>query len=131
MADESTILAETAKFTGGGVGLAGGLYMVRWIIQWFTGRFDKRQAEIDGDASELDQKWRAYRKTIEDRCFALEGKVAHLEGEIDKCHAEKREILTLLTKYIANADARGEMRQSKQISESLTAIIDRDKGSEI
>ena len=55
--------AVTAAATGTGVG--GGFFALRWLVQWLTGRLDKRQAQLDAEHDALDMSWKDYRILLE------------------------------------------------------------------
>ena len=55
--------AVTAAATGTGVG--GGFFALRWLVQWLSGRLDKRQAQLDAEHGALDMSWKEYRLLLE------------------------------------------------------------------
>jgi hypothetical protein len=64
VADQSAIeLAVTAAATGSGAG--GGFFVLKWLLQWLTGRADKRQAQLDAEHAALDMSWKDYRLLLE------------------------------------------------------------------
>lgn len=60
--------------TGGSVG--GGFYAARWFVIWLTARHDKKAADLAAEHSELDQSWKKYRITLEQKIGKLEQEIA-------------------------------------------------------
>lgn len=93
---EPGLIDEAVKWGTGGIGVGSGLAIiavsVRWMVNFVFGRIDQRQNRIDAEDAELDQKWRAYRLTLEDRLTRQDAKIAALEYDVELCHREKREL---------------------------------------
>ncbi|NIJ18482.1 hypothetical protein FHS95_000151 [Sphingomonas naasensis] len=62
--------AVTAAATGSGVG--GGFFALRWLVQWLTGRLDKRQALLDAQDERVDREWQKIREKVEARLDKVE-----------------------------------------------------------
>ncbi|QNQ09238.1 hypothetical protein [Sphingomonas alpina] len=62
---------KAAASFGGGLGVT--LYFLRWLVNWITGRLDKRAAQLDAEHASLDGSWKGYRLTLEQRVARLEG----------------------------------------------------------
>ena len=109
--DDGGLAGDVAQVAAGGFSVGGGLYAVRWLILWLTGRADRVAAVNDQQRAELDQSWKAYRLTLEDRLEKLDAKVERLEREVEDCHSSKRETETKLAKLQAYVDGEGQARQ--------------------
>ena len=59
------ILDEAVTAAAAGTGVGGGFFAFRWLIQWLTGRLDKRQAQLDAEHDALDMSWKDYRLLLE------------------------------------------------------------------
>jgi len=60
---------ETAAFGAS----AGGIFFgARWLLNWLTGRADKRQQQLDDQNLALDMGWKEYRHNIETRLKSVE-----------------------------------------------------------
>jgi len=59
------ILDEAVTAAAAGTGVGGGFFALRWLIQWLTGRLDKRQAQLDAEHDALDMSWKDYRLLLE------------------------------------------------------------------
>lgn len=59
------MLAQLRDITAAG-GLFAGSFFVAWrLLLWLTGRFDKRQAQLDAEHDALDMSWKDYRLLLE------------------------------------------------------------------
>jgi len=52
----------SAGSAGAGIGTA--FFLGRWIITWFTARFDRRQAVLDAQDGQIDQEWSELREEL-------------------------------------------------------------------
>lgn len=68
MSDFSEV-KDAAAFGGG---FAAVFAAVRWLMNWATARFDKRQAQLDAEHATLDMSWKEYRLLLEERLQKLE-----------------------------------------------------------
>lgn len=61
---------EQAIAAGSGAGAS--FFVVRWFVQWVTGRHDRRQAALDEEHQALDMSWKDYRLHLEKRMQTME-----------------------------------------------------------
>lgn len=125
------LFSGAAQVAAGGAGLGGGFYMVRWLINWLTGRHDLREAQIDKKDAALDERWAAYTKRMEDRVEVLEGKCTRQEVEIEDCHRSKRDLEYRVARLEGVDQGMGEVRQIGQVKASLDSQIARKLGKEV
>lgn len=90
---------------GGSIGV--GLYFTRWLVEWISGRVDKRQADLDAGRDALDQGWKAYRLVLEDKIAAQGTRITELENEVAECTRKHAEAEARLIRVEAFMDGRG------------------------
>ena len=118
-----------AKFAAGGGGFAAVLAFTRWLINWLTGRHDRREDLIEQKDAALDERWAKYTKKLEDRCEKLENRQERMEAEVEECHQSKRELETRIARLEGFDQGMGERRQEEQRTASFKDVIsDRVKG---
>lgn len=115
-----------AKFGVGGGSFAGVLVFARWLINWLTGRHDRRENMIEAKDAALDERWAKYTKKVEDRCEKLEGRCERMEVEVEECHRSKRDLEMRIAKLEGFDQGLGERRQEKQIAQSYGDMIGRN-----
>lgn len=98
----------------GGSSIGVGFYFVRWLVEWISGRLDKRQANLDAGREALDQGWKAYRLVLEDRLAAQDKRIAELEHEIVECTRKHAEAEAKLIRVEAFMDGQGNARAIAQ-----------------
>lgn len=108
-----------AKFASGGGGFAAVLLFGRWLVNWLTGRHDRREARLDAKSQEVDQRWASYTKRTEERCEGLETRLAVAEAEVDQCHKDKRALEGRVSALEGFANGMGDRRQESQLIRSL------------
>lgn len=59
------IIDDAITTAAAGTGVGGGFFALRWLVQWLTGRLDKRQAQLDAEHDALDMSWKDYRILLE------------------------------------------------------------------
>lgn len=132
---EPGLMEEAVKYASAGGGAMGVLLLtaatVRWFITWLTGRHDRREDRLAAEDREIDQKWKAYRETLENDRREMREEIAHLrvglaniQVEVERCHAEKREMADRLSRLEGFSTGRGEARQLGQIEQSARRVID-------
>lgn len=89
------ILDEAATAVATGTGVGGGFFALRWLVQWATGRLDKRQAQLDAEHGALDMSWKEYR-------LLLERDRQDLRAEVRKI-AEQNRALRLAFEHVTGA----------------------------
>lgn len=112
-----------AKAASGGGGFAAVLLFGRWLVNWITGRHDRREARLDAKSQEVDQRWAAYTRRTEDRCAQLEERITRQEAEIEECHRSKRELESRVTRLEGIDLGLGERRQDDQLLRALESKI--------
>ena len=122
---DDSFWAGLAKFAAGGGGFAAVLAFTRWLINWLTGRHDRREDLIEQKDAALDERWAKYTKKIEDRCEKLEGRYERMEAEVEECHQSKRELETRIAKLEGFDQGLGERRQEEQKAQSLGDVLGR------
>lgn len=105
------LAGDVAQVAAGGFSVGGGLYAVRWLILWLTGRADRVAAVNDQQRAELDQSWKSYRLMLEARLEKQDERIDRLEREVEDCHASKRETEAQLARLQAYVDGEGQARQ--------------------
>jgi hypothetical protein len=115
---------DLAQVATGSIGLGGGLYGMRWLILWMTGRADRREKAVEIERAELDQGWKAYRLVLEARLEKQDGRIEKLEAEVEECHAAKRATEARLTQLQAYVDGEGQARQAGAVVAAYDRLID-------
>lgn len=137
---DTSILDDVARWAAGAAGFGGGavaaIALIRWFVTFIAGRIDRRQERLDLLDQEIDKKWQKYRETIEGRLEKVEAEneklrveYAEVKEDVDRCHAEKRELERRLAKLEGFATGRGEAIEMRQIGESADRILPTDKKS--
>jgi hypothetical protein len=75
------ILDDAITTAAAGTGMGGGFFVLRWLVQWLTGRLDKRQAQLDAEHGALDKSWEGYRLRLEERATRLEQRMETMERQ--------------------------------------------------
>lgn len=82
MAEPSGIVEGAVNAASAGGGFAGVLLAGRWLLNWLTGRFDKRQEMLDAQDARVDQEWRAIRESMRAEIDALKAAKAVFERRL-------------------------------------------------
>lgn len=125
--NETGLVNDVAQVAAGGFSLGGGLYFARWVILWLTGRADKAAMANDEQRAALDQGWKSYRLTLEDRLEKQDARINKLEQEVEDCHASKRSTEAQLAKLQAYVDGEGQARQMGAVVAAHDRMIDRQR----
>lgn len=67
-----SIVESLARMAAGGLGVGGGWFMLRWVIDKITARLDRRQQQLDIQDEKLDQEWKAIREELKLRVDKIE-----------------------------------------------------------
>lgn len=78
---EPSMMETAAEVAAGGAGFGGAFAAFWWLINWFTGRADKRQAVLDAQEEKVDQDWRAIREELHAANAATNRKLAAIEKQ--------------------------------------------------
>lgn len=123
--DETGLAGDVAQVAAGGFSLGGGLYMMRWLILWLTGRADRASADNDKQRAELDQSWKSYRLVLEARLEKSDERIDRLEREVEACHRSKMETEADLARLRAYVDGEGQARQMGAVVAAHDRMLDR------
>jgi len=104
----------------GGGGFAVVLIFLRWLLDWLTGRHDRRIDILIQQEASLDLRWAAYTKKIEERCEKM-------EAEVEECHAHKHALEVRIARLEGFDHGMGDRRQEEQREMSRRHIFG-DKG---
>lgn len=115
---DDEFLGRLAQVAAAGGGFGGVLVFARWLINWLTGRHDRREDMIEQKDAALDERWAKYTKKLEDRCEKLEGRQERMEVEVEDCHRSKRELEIRIARLEGFDQGLGERRQEEQIAQS-------------
>lgn len=124
---DNGLASDVAQVAAGGFSVGGGLYSVRWIILWLTGRADRAALANDEQRAALDQGWKSYRLTLEERLEKQDGRIEKLEQEVEDCHASKRHTEAQLARLQAYVDGEGQARQLGAVVAAHDRMIDRQR----
>src|SRR3546814_5269209 len=61
MAEPNGVVDTAVAAASAGGGFAGVLLASRWLLNWITGRYDKRAERIDAQDEKVDLQWQAIR----------------------------------------------------------------------
>jgi len=104
---------------GAGAGAAASFWFIRWLIEWFTGRFDKTTERLDGRMERLIDR-------LEREISNLTKRLEHVEVELEECkklHAQERAARLGLE---AMVQGRGDARQTAALIVASEKAKDRD-----
>lgn len=93
-----------AAWLGLGAGAGGGFFAIRWLLEYFAGRLDKRTIQIDQATERLIQ-------SLEDRIIGLVERLAKIESDLDECKHRHAESDAKVLKLEAILSAMGDARQ--------------------
>lgn len=92
-----------APWLGVGASAGGGYMAVRWFLEWISGRYDKRSAQLDAATERLI-------KALEDRIDALTARLTVAEEHLDTCKREheqsRAKVLELEAMFLAQGEAK-------------------------
>jgi hypothetical protein len=125
--DDNGITGSLAQVATGGLSIGGGLYGMRWLILWLTGRADRRELVVEAERAELDQGWKSYRLVLEARLEKQDARIERLEAEVEECHVAKRQTEAQLTRLQAYVDGEGQARQVGAAVAAYDRLVDRKK----
>lgn len=78
---DPTLFDGVVKAAATGSGVGGGFFALRWLVQWLTGRLDKRQAQLDAEHDALDMSWKDYRLLLERDRQSLRDSMERIEQQ--------------------------------------------------
>lgn len=68
----SALVDKMVDLTVMGATAGGGYAGLRWLLTWFTARYDRRQALLDTEHDALNMSWKDYRILLETRIASVE-----------------------------------------------------------
>jgi len=69
---EDRLIDGAVTAAAGGGGFAGAFLALRWLVNWLTGRMDRRQALLDQQDARIDQEWKQIRDEMKERLDKIE-----------------------------------------------------------
>lgn len=120
VAVDNEFLDGLAQTAAGGGGFAAVLLFARWLLDWLTGRHDRREDLLEKKDSALDERWSKYTKKIEERCEKM-------EAEVEECHRHKHDLEIRIARLEGFDHGLGDRRQEDQRAVSMSRVFG-DKG---
>lgn len=84
MADGNSLMEVAASATGVGVSGGAGFFALKWLVEYFGGRMDKRAAALDAGTQRLMER-------LEARVDELTKRVTTVEKELADCQSKHAE----------------------------------------
>lgn len=121
---------------GAGLTAGGGFAAVKWCLEFFAGRLDKRAAALDGDTRFLFEGLKAQVTLLTDRIVSAESDLRacqerHSESEARELDLQRR--LAASEAEIARLKAMmqgyGDARDRVQVEQAASRLIDRTGGN--
>jgi hypothetical protein len=78
---EGKLIEDAVQVAAGATGLGGGLYGLRWLINWLTQWSERRAARLDVQEERADQEWKAIREEIMRQLAGALGRVDKVEQQ--------------------------------------------------
>ncbi|RYG90104.1 MAG: hypothetical protein EON59_00555 [Alphaproteobacteria bacterium] len=78
---EPRIIDEVATAAGAGGGIGAVLLAGRYLINWFTGRIDRRQEALDAQDSKIDLEWQQLREELKAANLEMKRRVDQIEQQ--------------------------------------------------
>lgn len=119
---ESKLAGLGFQAAGAGGGFALVILLGRWLLNWMTGRVERREGRLDQQQERIDREWQAIREELEGRITSLEERVHRAEGDLAD---ERRRCDDKLAKY--EAEVRVERHRSnnqRMMIHSLLHLFD-------
>lgn len=108
------VMSQLPAFIALGAGGGGGFYGLKWLIQWVTGRLDRRQQNLDSQQDALNSGWAEYRHTLEETVKGHAARIGVLEGQVRECREREIEWMALAKRLEAILQGLGEGHQDVQ-----------------
>lgn len=106
-----------------GAGGGGGFMAVKWLLEWISGRLDKREAAIDAATQNLI-------KGLETRLNSTEARLKEVEESLRSCQRQHAESEARVLKLEALLQGQGEIKQLASAMVAADALARREKGEE-
>ena len=97
------VLSEVATFSTAGVGAGFGFFVVKWLVEWASSRWDRRADLIDQGTENLIKQLQAQMKSVLDREQALLIRLRDVENSLAEClehHNKAEKEITRLAKQL-------------------------------
>lgn len=114
----------------GGFSIGGGVVAMRWLLNWLTGRHDRREDRLDRRWSEFQEAQDKRIKEQDERLNKQSARIDTLEADVELCHEEKRDLAARLSRVEGFATGRGEAVQMDQTAISIGRVFNDRKGGE-
>src|SRR3546814_7331275 len=87
MAEPNGVVDTAVAAASAGGGFAGVLLASRWLLNWITGRYDKRAERIDAQDEKVDLQWQAIREAYARDNETLRKDMAAIAARLTKAEA--------------------------------------------
>lgn len=112
MPESLTQLVETLPaWVGLGAGGGAGFYMLKWLIEWFTGRVDKREASLDSGVQRLDAATQRLIENLQRRLDDVTERLSLVEDELAECRTQHATAEAKVMRLEATVQGLGDARQ--------------------
>ncbi|MDF0540773.1 hypothetical protein PX699_00325 [Sphingobium sp. H39-3-25] len=78
---EGKLFEDAVQVAAGATGLGGGLYGLRWLINWLTQWSERRAARLDVQEERADQQWKEIRETIRRQLADAQSRLEKVEQQ--------------------------------------------------
>lgn len=58
------LIDNAVQVAAGGAGAGGSFFALRWLVQWFTGRLERREQLLDKQDERVDREWQKLREEL-------------------------------------------------------------------
>ncbi|MFC0204741.1 hypothetical protein [Novosphingobium soli] len=114
---------------GAGFAAGGGFGVIKWAMEFFAGRLDKRQAVLDADTRFVIDQLRAELARVSSRLDHAEGEIQDLRGQLAECQAKHAEAEARAMRLEARQQGYSEARDRAQTILAAERVADRQKGN--
>lgn len=74
----SDVLDNAVQVAAGGAGAGGGFFALRWLVNWFTGRLERREELLDKQDERVDREWQKLREELKADNEAMKLRLAEI-----------------------------------------------------
>ncbi len=83
MTDQTSIGEQIARWAAGGGGFAAAWIAIQRLLNWVTGRIDRRQDNLDAQEDRVDREWQAIREDLDRKLAVMEVRFETVERKND------------------------------------------------
>lgn len=123
--DSVVSLAASGAGIGGGATIA--FLFIKWVVEHFGGRMDKRADRLDAGTATLISQLQGQVAALLEREKMREERLSNVEGELAECKRRHADADAELMRLKAIQQGRGEMRDRAQVIVSAEAFEARRK----